>query len=89
MGFGFFPFDFPNPPLSTNHLTSNFVPDLPPPKLLERTQMGTHLIMARSIQIHPLEISTSPTARSRPHPLLHEERPYLPPGGPQGVADAF
>jgi len=70
MGFAFFPCDFSNPSLPTNYPTLNFVPDVPPPKLFERTRMGTHPTMARSIQIHPLEISTSPTARSRRHPLL-------------------
>jgi hypothetical protein len=49
MGFGFFPFDFPNPSLSANHPTLIFVPD----------QMGTHPKMVQSIQVRPLETPTS------------------------------
>ena len=52
--------------------TLNFVPDPPLPKLLEQTQMGTHPTIAQSILS---KTQTSPTARSRCHPLLHGERP--------------
>ena len=65
-------------PLSTNHLTLLFITDLPPSKLFEQAQMGTHPTMARSIQIRTLETPASPTARSRRHPLIHGERPYIP-----------
>jgi len=43
--------------------------------------------MARSTQIRPLETPTNPTTRSRRYPLVHGERPYVPPGGPQRAAD--
>ena len=76
--------------LPINDLTSRILlADLPPPKLLEQTQMGTHPTMARSFQIRPLETPTSPTARGCRHPLLYGERPYFPPGGPQRVAHFF
>ena len=45
--------------------------------------------MARSFQIRPLEARTSPTARSRRHPFVHGERPYVSPRGPQQVDDVF
>ena len=59
-------------------LTLLFITDLPPPKLFEQTQMGTHPTMARSIQVCPLETPASPIARSRRHPLVHGERSYIP-----------
>ena len=45
--------------------------------------------MALSIQIRPLEAPTGPTARSRRYPLVHGERPYVAPRGPQLVAHVF
>jgi hypothetical protein len=52
----------------TNRLTPRIpIADLPPPKLLEQPQIGTHPTMARTIQIYPLKAPTSPTARCRRH----------------------
>ena len=42
--------------------------------------------MARSIQVHPLEM---PTGQSCRYPLVHGARSYFPPTGPQRVADVF
>ena len=68
----------------SNH-PSSFSSDLTLPKLLEQTQIGTHLTTARNIQVRPLETLTS---RNRCHPLVHGVRSYFPPRGPQRVADA-
>jgi hypothetical protein len=48
--------------LPTNHLTLNSVPDLPPPELLERTQIGTHPTMAQSAPAILSSMGKAPTS---------------------------
>ena len=71
-------FGFPSfvPSRRTIYLISIPLADLPPPKLLEQTQMGTQWREPSKVVLS--KVPTNPTARSH-YPLLDSERDSTPP----------